>query len=336
MTQTQVEGQQPGGTARPQMTVKRALQHESRPVVASYLVALTIFLAATALASNFASVDNISNLLILAAFIGIAGIGQTFVLLGGGLDLSVPWIMTGSAILVSRLANGDNGTLWWAVPVTLLLACLVGLLNGIGVAKLQVSPIVMTLGVNGVVQGCVLLYTRGTGSPAAPTMIVSMAKNGIGPFAYMTMVWIALGVLAVIVLSRTSYGRRLYATGANPVVARLSGIRTPRVSISTYVISAFTGSLAGMLLLGYTATPFLSMGNPYLFTSIAAVAVGGTSILGGHGGYLGTVAGALVITLLGALLPILKLSQAALPIIYGVVILAAVSVASGRFAKTGA
>lgn len=311
----------------------RLLRGDARPIVVSYLVAGAIFLVATALASNFATTNNISTLLLQASFIGIAGLGQTFVLLGGGLDLSIPWVMTGSAILISRLADGDNGVLLWAVPLALLLSAVVGVVNGIGVTRLHVSPIVMTLGISGVIQGCVLLYTQGKGSPGAPPLVVHLAKNGLGPFTYMTLIWIFLAAVATVVLGRTAYGRRLYATGANPVVARFSGIRTPVVQTSTYVISSLTASLAGMLLLGYTATPFLSMGSPYLFTSIAAVAVGGTSILGGHGSYLGTVAGALVITLLAALLPILNLSQAALPIVYGVVILVAVTMASGRFAR---
>jgi ribose transport system permease protein len=223
----------------------------------------------------------------------------------------------------------------WAVPLVLLMSAVAGLINGIGVTKVHVSPIVMTLGLSGVFQGAVLLYTQGQGSPAAPRAIVALARNGIGPFTYITIMWLGLAAVATVVLARAAYGRRLYATGANPVVARLSGIRTPLVVVSTYVISALTASLAGMLLLAYTATPFLSMGNPYLFTSIAAVAVGGTSILGGQGSYLGTVAGALVITLLGAVLPILGFTQAALPIIYGVVILVAVAAASGRFSRTG-
>ena len=329
MTDTATTRQTPAGR------LKNLLQGEARPIIVVYLVAVAIFIVAMQLASNFATVNNVSTLLLQAAFIGIAALGQTFVILGGGLDLSIPWVMTGSAIVVCRVVDGDNSKLVWVIPLTLAIAAGVGLVNGLGVAKLKVSPIVMTLGMSGVIQGAVLLYTQGQGSPSAPSAIVDLARNGIGPFTYMTMLWILLGVVATLVLSRAAYGRRLYATGANPMVASLSGIRTSTISISTYVISGLTASLAGIMLLGYTAAPFLSMGNPYLFTSIAAVALGGTSILGGQGGYLGTIGGALVITLLGALLPILDFSQAALPIIYGVVILVAVTVASGRFSKVG-
>jgi ribose transport system permease protein len=317
------------------MGLARVFRAGSRPVLVAYGVALAIFFVATLLAPNFDSMNNISNLLLLTSLAGLAALGQTFVVLGGGLDLSIPWVMTSSAIVISRVADGNDSVLVWAVPLVLLMSAMAGLINGIGVTKLHVSPIVMTLGLSGVIQGAVLLYTQGQGSPAAPRAIVALARNGIGPFTYITIMWLGLAAVATVVLARAAYGRRLYATGANPVVARLSGIRTPLVVVSTYVISALTASLAGMLLLAYTATPFLSMGNPYLFTSIAAVAVGGTSILGGQGSYLGTVAGALVITLLGAVLPILGFTQAALPIIYGVVILVAVAAASGRFSRTG-
>jgi len=313
----------------------RVFRPGSRPVLVAYGVALAIFFVATLLAPNFDSINNISNLLLLTSLAGLAALGQTFVVLGGGLDLSIPWVMTSSAIVISRVADGNDSVLVWAVPLVLLMSAVAGLINGIGVTKLGVSPIVMTLGLSGVIQGAVLLYTQGQGSPAAPRAIVALARNGIGPFTYVTIIWLGLAAIATVVLARAAYGRRLYATGANPVVARLSGIRTPLVVVSTYVISALTASLAGMLLLAYTATPFLSMGNPYLFTSIAAVAVGGTSILGGQGSYVGTVAGALVITLLGAVLPILGFTQAALPIIYGVVILVAVAAASGRFSRNG-
>jgi ribose transport system permease protein len=317
------------------MGLARVFRAGSRPVLVAYGVALAIFFVATLLAPNFDSMNNISNLLLLTSLAGLAALGQTFVVLGGGLDLSIPWVMTSSAIVISRVADGNDSVLVWAVPLVLLMSAVAGLINGIGVTKLGVSPIVMTLGLSGVIQGAVLLYTQGQGSPAAPRAIVALARNGIGPLTYVTIIWLGLAAVATVVLARAAYGRRLYATGANPVVARLSGIRTPLVVVSTYVISALTASLAGMLLLAYTATPFLSMGNPYLFTSIAAVAVGGTSILGGQGSYLGTVAGALVITLLGAVLPILGFTQAALPIIYGVVILVAVAAASGRFSRNG-
>lgn len=319
---------------RPATSLGRLFRASSRPVLVAYAVALVIFFVATLLAPNFDSMNNVSNMLLLTSFAGLAALGQTFVVLGGGLDLSIPWVMTGSAIVISRLADGDDSRLLWAVPLVLSMSAMAGLVNGIGVTKLRVSPIVMTLGLSGVIQGGVLLYTQGQGSPAAPPAIVGLARNGVGPFTYITIMWLILAVAATVVLARAAYGRRLYATGANPVVARLSGIRTSLVVISTYVVSGLTASLAGMLLLAYTATPFLSMGNPYLFTSIAAVAVGGTSILGGQGSYVGTVAGALVITLLGAFLPILGLSQAALPIIYGVVILVAVAAASGRLSRS--
>ncbi len=321
-------------TKAPSRGLGRLFKGEARPVAVAYLVSMGVFVAATLISSNFASSNNISTLLLQASFIGIAALGQTFVILGGGLDLSVPWVMTAAAIIVSRVTDGTDNGLIWAIPLILLMALVVGLINGIGVTKFKVSPIIMTLGMSGIIQGAVLVYTNGTGSPESPPALVWLEKNGIGPFTYTTIIWLVMAVVASIVLMRTSYGRKLYATGSNATVARLSGIRTSNVTIITYMISAFTAAVAGLLLLGFTGSPYLSLGSPYLFTSIAAVAVGGTSILGGRGSYIGTIAGALLITLLGAFLPILNLSVAALPIIYGVVILVAVAIASGRYSKS--
>jgi len=130
------------------------------------------------------------------------------------------------------------------------------------------------------------------------------------------------------VLTWTALGRHLYALGTNRTVALFSGVATLRVTVVTYVVSGVAAALAGIVLTGYTGQAYLGMGDPYLFSSVAAVAIGGASILGGSGHYLGTVAGALILTVLAGLLPILNLNPAALQIIYGLVILVTVAAAT--------
>ena len=134
-------------------------------------------------------------------------------------------------------------------------------------------------------------------------------------------------------LSKTAFGRQLYAVGTSATVAEFSGVPILRTTVLAYMLSGFTAALAGMLLTGYTAQAYLGMGDPYLFTSIAAVAIGGASILGGSGHYIGTIAGAFVLTILTGLLPALNLSTGALLIVYGAVILITVSLASESFSE---
>jgi ribose transport system permease protein len=265
---------------------------------------------------------------VLAAFIGIVALGQTFVIIGGGIDLSVPWVLNSAAVLMTLLAASQNAPLIWIVPMLLAAGALVGMINGLGVAIFGVPPIIMTLAVNVILQGGILVYTGGAPTSTAPQAIQFLAVGRIGGFPVVLILWIALAAFATILLSKTAFGRHLYAVGTSATVAEFSGVPTLRTTVLAYTLSGFTAALAGMLLTGYTAQAYLGMGDPYLFTSIAAVAIGGASILGGTGHYIGTIAGALVLTILTGLLPALNLSSGALLIVYGVVILVTVSLAS--------
>jgi ribose transport system permease protein len=297
----------------------------NRSILFAYAGAAVLFAVTSAFSSGFASANHVRILLIQASFIGIVALGQSFVILGGGIDLSVPWTLNGAAILVTLFAHGSDGPLWWAIPLVLGLGGAVGLVNGLGIALLGVSPIIMTLGMNVILSGALLLYTNGSPTSAAPATIETLATGRIGPIPYDTLLWIGLAAAATVVLTWTALGRHLYALGTNRTVARFSGIATSRVTVITYIVSGLAAALAGIVLTGYTGQAYLGMGDPYLFSSVAAVAIGGASILGGSGHYLGTVAGALILTVLAGLLPILNLNPAALQIIYGVVILVTVA-----------
>jgi ribose transport system permease protein len=197
-------------------------------------------------------------------------------------------------------------------------------------SALRVSPIIMTLGMYAILEGGLLVFTHGGASKRSPHAIVSLATGRWGPFPILLVLWIVLGAAALFALSRTVFGRQLYAVGNNAEVAELSGVHVKRVTVLTYVVSGLTAVIAGILLTGYTGTAYLGMGDPYLFASVAAVAIGGASILGGSGHYAGTIAGALTLTILSALLPILNLKPAVLQIIYGLVILLTVGATTVR------
>jgi ribose transport system permease protein len=307
-----------------------------RAILLAYLGMIVLLLLTSLVSPGFLSGSHLRTLSVLAAFIGIVALGQTFVIIGGGIDLSVPWILNCAAILMTLLAKGQNAPLLYAIPLILAAGALIGALNGIGIALFGVPPIIMTLAVNVILQGAILVYTGGAPQATAPSLIQYLAVGRVGPIPVIALLWAALALVASFLLSRTAFGRHLYAVGTNATVAEYSGVPIVRTTLLVYMLSGFTAALAGMLLTGYTAQAYLGMGDPYLFTSIAAVAIGGASILGGSGHYVGTIAGAFVLTILTGLLPALNLSNGALLIVYGVVILITVSLASEAFSDLAA
>ncbi|MDQ6435346.1 ABC transporter permease [Mesorhizobium sp. LHD-90] len=294
---------------------------------------MVLLLVVTALFSpGFLSASNMRSTVVLAAFVGIVALGQTFVIVGGGIDLSVPWVLNSAAIIMALLCAGQDLPLIWVAPLVLAGGATIGLINGLGVAQFGVPPIIMTLATNVILQGLILVVTGGSPSPAAPSVIKFLSVGRIGGIPVIALIWLALTLIATLLLSKAAFGRHLYALGTSATVAEFSGVPTARTTVLTYVISGTTAALAGMLLTGYSGVAYLGMGDAYLFTSIAAVAIGGASILGGSGHYLGTVAGAMVLTILTGLLPALNLSSGALLVVYGAVILITVSLGSEAFA----
>lgn len=299
-----------------------------RAILLAYLGVVVLLLVTSFFSEGFLAGGHLRTMAVLAAFTGIVALGQTFVIIGGGIDLSVPWVLTSAAVLVTLAANGADAPLVYAVPAALAGGALIGAVNGLGIALFGVPPIIMTLAVNVILQGAILVCTGGAPTASAPPLLQYLAVGRVGPLPVIVLIWAALAALATVLLSKSAFGRYLYAQGTSATVAEFSGVPTLATTVLAYTLCGFTAALAGILLTGYTAQAYLGMGDPYLFTSVAAVAIGGASILGGSGHYLGTIAGALVLTILTGLLPALNLSNGALLVVYGVVILVTVSLAS--------
>lgn len=300
----------------------------SRVIVLAHLSVIVLLLAAGAVSPGFLTGSSLRSMLVLATFIGIASLGQTFVVIGGGIDLSIPWVLTASAVMMAVFCDGRNLALVRAIPTLLGLGGLIGFINGLVIARFGVSPIVMTLAMNVMLLGLMLVFTGGAPTPSAPSAVKYMAVGRIGPVPVVAVIWLVLTALATVLLSKTTFGRQLYALASNATVAEFSGIPTLRTRVPTFVISNVAPALCGILLAGYSGQAYLGMGDSYLFTSVAAVAIGGASILGGSGHYLGTVAGAMVLTVLNGLLPALNLSVGGIMVVYGLVILATISAGS--------
>lgn len=303
----------------------------NRLIILAYAGMIVLLLVTAVFSPGFLSESNLRSTLVLAAFVGIVAIGQTLVIIGGGIDLSVPWVLNSAAILMSLLCAGQDGPLLWVVPLVLAGGALIGLANGVGVSIFGVPPIIMTLAANVILQGLILVFTGGSPTPPAPDLVKFLAVGRVGAFPVIGIIWLVLAAITALLLSKAPFGRHLYAVGSSPTVAEFSGVPAARTTIITYVISGTTAALAGILLTGYSGVAYLGMGDAYLFTSIAAVAIGGASILGGTGHYIGTIAGALVLTILTGLLPALNLSSGALLVVYGAVILLTVSLGSETY-----
>lgn len=302
----------------------RRLQPRLSVTAVAYLVCAGLFAFASVHSSDFASAGHVRQLLVFASFIGFAALGQTLVILGGGLDLSVPWLMAFGGMQLAIWA-GDGMPSGIAIVLLLTIGALIGTVNGLGVTMLRIPPIIMTIGVGGLVQGYLMYVGLNASSAAsAPEAAEKLVDGRLLGIPAVLIVWLAAALATAWLLRRTVFGRSLYAAGSNDVVARLAGTRVAAVRVVTYAVSGATSTFAGILLAGYIGQAYLDMGAPYLFSSIAAVAIGGASILGGSGSYWGTVAGVGTLTVLASLLPSFNLDPATLNVVYGLVILLAV------------
>jgi ribose transport system permease protein len=275
----------------------------------------------------FAQRSSIDSMLVLASFLGIAAAGQTIVILIGGIDLSVPSIIT-AGNLMTTLLGGKHWSFGAIVAVILAIAALVGAANGYLAHHYRVPALIITLGSGSVVVGAVLAGTHASVYGSVPpwfSHFVSPASTTAGLHVpHVVVLWIVLTLAIGVVLHLTGIGRRLYATGANERAAGLALIKTELVWVGAFAASAMFSAVAGILLGAWSGTGEQSIGDPYLFLSIAAVIVGGTSLIGARGDYWRTVLGSLILIVLTTNLVGHSYSEATQQIVLGLIILVVV------------
>jgi ribose transport system permease protein len=301
----------------------------SRGVVLGIALLVVLSAAGVVLVPGFASYANIRSMLLLAAFLGLASIGQTLCALLGSIDMSIPYVIGSANIVLAGLLN-------WNVPP--ILACLIvlfsgaviGVVNGVLSFRLQGQALILTLGVGfGVVGACQILTS--IGSVYAGNVLgevpewlrdgSSIAGTTFGlPIPPIVLIWIAVAAIIIGIMSRTPFGRGFYAVGGNRRAASRVLISEFRTWTIAYTISGAMSAITGMALLGFSGGGFVGVGDPYLFTTLAAVVIGGTSLLGGWGGYGSTIVGALILTILSSLLVGLGLSYAMQQAVFGLLI----------------
>lgn len=273
---------------------------------------------------SFLSPDYLLQQLKVASFLGVIATGMMLVVLLGQIDLSVPWsVATGAMMACAAAAYGSAGIVL-AIPFGILCGMAIGIVNGIGVAYLRIPSMIVTLATNAVAQGLMVVYTGGFSPQDSATGAMRYLATGftIPGIPNAVVMWALVGAAAVFLLTRTGFGRAVYGIGNRERAAYLSGIDTRRVVLIAFAVSGALSAFGGVLLAGYASKAAQSMGDAYLLPSIAAVVLGGTSILGGRGSYLGTVAGVILITLLQSILSVMQMPEAGRQIIYGVVIVA--------------
>lgn len=304
----------------------KAIIKKNQGVVFCYLIALVLFAGFSVYMPGFARLSHIRTVFLESALIGIVALGQTLVVITGGIDLSVAWMMTIGAYMVSNLVNSSNANLVWGIPLMLVLTFGLGAINGFCISCLRVPAIVMTLGMNIILQGALVALTQGSPGQSAPPLLLTLGQKNLLGIPYLVIIWIIMTVVVMLALFKMKYGRKLFAIGNNATVAKYSGIRVDNTIILSYAISGMTAGIAGALLAGKVGSCYLAMGDTYQFQSIAAVAIGGTSMLGGKGNYLGTVAGSLTITILLGILVALNLPFGVQTMAYGLIVLISVIV----------
>jgi ribose transport system permease protein len=265
-----------------------------------------------------------NSLLVLSSFLAVLALGQGTVILTGGLDLSVPWTIGISGIILAGMVNGSDAALVYALPMVLLMAVAIGFANGVGIVFLGISPIVMTLAMNGILQGFSLLYSQGTPAGFSSPMLRWFMTGRVAGATPVVLFLIVFVTAAVLLLSRTPFGRRVYGIGNGVRAAQLSGVPVEKTLILVYMLSAACSAIVGIMLTGFSGQASLGMGDEYLLPSIAVVVVGGALITGGRGHYLGMLGGVLLLTALQMLLAGTTLPYATRAILYGLVVLGAV------------
>jgi ribose/xylose/arabinose/galactoside ABC-type transport system permease subunit len=292
---------------------------------AIWVVLLVLMIVSASVSPVFLTQRFISTLLKQAASLGIVAVGQTLAILTGGIDLSVASVMALMSVLSADLMSGQNSMV---VPIGLFclaVAATIGFVNGLLVTKLRIPAFIATLGMILVVQGIRFVYTGGSPRGSIPTVLRFIGSGMVGPIPAAVIVWGVVVLAFVIIMRRTTFGRRIYAVGGNPSTAHLSGVNVNGIIIAAYTLCSFLAGVAGLVYTGYNGFADNWLGRGFELNSIAAAVVGGTLFEGGRGGVIGTVAGVLIITILFNLVLLLGLDEEYQRIVKGVAIILAVA-----------
>jgi len=310
-------------------TIRQAAVRLRDSAAMPLLLGVSLFIVGAILIDGFASIRTARAILVLASFVGLASVGQTLVIVVGGIDLSIPFLV-GVANVVAAEAFGADLPGPLVVLLVVGLTGSIGALNGFLSKRFDVHPLIITLGMGTAALAAVLWWTAGFPSGSAPDWITATvsigATTGPIPVPPIVLFWLVVTIGIVLLERSTSFGRRLFALGSNPRAARLALVRPLRMWVVTFAISGAFAGITGLLFLGFTGKASGTVGEPLLFQTIAAVVIGGTSLIGGLGGYARTAMGAIVLILLSTLLLGLGVSSSLIQVSLGALIIILVAI----------
>jgi ribose transport system permease protein len=284
--------------------------------VVGLVVLVAVFTIAT---PTFLTIGNIEAMLVAAAILVVLAVGQTFVIATAGIDLSVASTMTlGAVVLGWASTRGSNIAV--ACVLAVLASGVVGLANGLLVAKGRITDFIVTLGTLSAAAGAALIISDGKPVQVPSTFLLRLASGTVGPFGYSVLIAAIVAIAAHIVLFRTRFGVHLLATGGDKESARDMGVATDRVKLAVYTISGLLAGLAAILLVARVGAAEPAANTAFLLNSVAAVVLGGVSLFGGRGTIVGPVVGALLLTALVNGLTLLGVSQFYQPLAVGIVV----------------
>ena len=278
-----------------------------QPQYLIYIVLVSVLIIASIMSPGYLKITHIASMLRIASFLGLVCIGQNLVMLTGSIDMSVAAVITLGNILGAQVLMGKDANILTALLIVIVAGLAVGICTSFGVSKLNIPAFIMTLGMSSIVEGFAMVYTggapKGSTSPALTRMTSS---NMVGVFSGTAVLWLVIAAGFILFMRYTKFGRNVYAVGANPVAAKFSGINVRMTKAAIFIIAAVIYALVGFLLVGYTGTTYLEVGDTYHPNNVAAVIIGGTSVKGGKGGYFGTIAGVLLMVILTDFLTVLR------------------------------
>ena len=286
-------------------------------------VAAILFLVGRMLNKNFISPANIGNIMGMAVILAFAAAGQTLIIImAGGIDISAGSVMSLGSIIAVQVMQQRDSMILPSILIILVVGAAIGACNAAGIIKAKVPPLVMTLAMSNVVSTIQMIVSKGTpdGKPAPAISFLGTVR--IFPWLpYMILLGLLLMFGMYFLLNRTIFGRQIFAVGSNENAARFSGIRTNRIKTLVYVFSGMLAGMAGFWFAAYNTYININIANHYVMPAVAAVLIGGSAFSGGKGRYSGSVAGAVVLTLVASLLIMMRTSDPVKQIINGAILL---------------